>query len=225
MLAIVPARSGSKGIPDKNIRDFCGKPLMFWTIQAALKTNYIDRVVLSSDSEKYLSLARGTSECSTILRPASISGDDSSSEELVLHCLEHCPDFDWFVLLQPTSPLRTDWHIDKCFELLSKSSFDGAVSVSSAPFKPNHTFSIDQGSNSLRPLLDWESLHLPRQKLNKYYLLNGAIYICNSERFKENRKLIGPFSLPFIMDESEAVDIDSYEDFYRAEELFSERIN
>lgn len=211
VLAIIPARSGSKGIPNKNIIDLCGKPLIYWTINAASKSKFIDDVAISSNSKKIISIAEGLGTSISIERPESISTDEASSIDVVSHALNLYDNYEWVVLLQPTSPLRNENHIDQCFSLLNKSGAQSAVSVCESKSKPNQFFYTNE-DKKIKPLLGWDNLYLPRQKLTKYYELNGAIYIFKSKVFIKEKKLINEDTFQYIMDHNVSVDIDTLND-------------
>lgn len=123
VLCIIPARGGSRGIPKKNIIDFDSRPLLCWSIAQAQASKYIDKIVVSSDSEEILDVARNAGAC-TIKRPPGISGDHATTEDTLRHCLWHYDDYDIVVLLQATSPLREPKDIDKAIEKLVHSGCD-----------------------------------------------------------------------------------------------------
>ncbi|MAD91470.1 MAG: hypothetical protein CMQ54_01920 [Gammaproteobacteria bacterium] len=222
VLAIVPARSGSKGIKDKNIVDLCGKPLLSWTIEAATQSAFIDDVAISSDSEKIISLAEKAGATIRIKRPDRLSTDDASSVDVVLHALALCSDYTWYVLLQPTSPLRSGLHIQESFELLKNSISESLVSISESKSKPNHIFSLDISNSAIDPLMGWENLSLPRQALAKFYELNGAIYIGRADILEQTRKLVDENTIGYIMDKSVSLDIDDPQDLLAAEIIIKE---
>lgn len=221
VLAIIPARSGSKGIPNKNIIDLCGKPLVNWTVEAASKSNFIDDVAISSNSKKIISIAEEAGTSISIERPESISTDEASSIDVISHALDLYDSYEWIVLLQPTSPLRNEIHIDQCFSLLNESGAQSAVSVCESKSKPNQFFYTSE-DKKLKPLLGWDNLYLPRQNLTKYYELNGAIYIFKSKVFKEEKKLINEDTFQYIMDHNVSVDIDILDDLNMAQNILKQ---
>ena len=163
VIAIVPARSGSKGIKNKNIVDLCGKPLLSWTIEAALNCPFVDDIAISSDNKDYIAIAEKAGANLLIERPATLSSDNATSVDVVLHTLNIYSEYEWYVLLQPTSPLRTSVHITESFELLRNSEAKSIVSVCKSIAKPNHIFDFEDKSKKLVPILGWEALSLPRQ--------------------------------------------------------------
>jgi|TARA_A100001015_G_scaffold305368_3_gene398008 CMP-N,N'-diacetyllegionaminic acid synthase len=223
VLAIVPARLGSKGIKDKNIVDLCGRPLLSWTVEAATQSAFIDDVAISSDSKKIISLAEKAGATINIIRPDRLSTDDASSVDVVLHALALYSDYTWYVLLQPTSPLRRGLHIQESFELLKNSVSQSLVSISESKSKPNHIFSLDSSSNAISPLLGWENLSLPRQALTNFYELNGAIYIGRSDLLKHTRQLVDENTIGYVMDKSVSLDIDDPQDLLAAEIIMKDK--
>lgn len=216
VLAIIPARSGSKGIKNKNIVDLCGKPLISWTVEAAIKCDLIDDVAISSDSETIISIAEKFGANLRIKRPAILSSDEASSVDVIMHALELYPNYHWFVMLQPTSPLRNELHITESFNLLKKTKSSNIVSVCESKSKPNHIFDIDNNTKTLKPILGWGPLAKPRQFLKKFYELNGAIYAGSTSTFRSEKCFFGSSTPAYIMDKSVSIDIDDPEDLWAA---------
>jgi len=212
VLAIIPARSGSKGIKNKNIIDLYGKPLLSWTIEAALNCTFVDDIVISSDNKDYISIAEKAGANLIIERPEILSSDHASSIDVVLHALEIYSEYQWFVLLQPTSPLRTSVHITESFNILKHSKSKNVVSVCKSTAKPNHMFEFKGKSNKLSPVLGWEALSHPRQRLKTFYELNGAIYAGEIGFFRENKCFIDSNTSAYVMDKAVSLDIDDAKD-------------
>ena len=137
LIALIPARSGSKGIPHKNIKLFCGKPLIQWTIEAALNSINVDRVIVSTDDNGYASIAKELGAEVPFIRPSRLARDDSSSISMILHALNQIPKADELLLLQPTSPLRTTEDIDSIISLWRSKSNDAVISISDASIHPS----------------------------------------------------------------------------------------
>ena len=216
-LAIIPARGGSKRLPRKNILKLGSKPLISWSIEAAKKSKYIDDVVVSSDDDEILRVAK-QSGARLIKRPAKLASDTSSSFDAIAHAL-HCVEkrYDYIILLQPTSPLRDFNHIDEAIELLDKKDADAVVSVCEMSHSPLWSNTLDE-SLSMSEFLRDEVLNKRSQDLDTFYRLNGAIYICKTD------KLLGAKSFflkeniyAYIMDKKSSVDIDDEFDFKLAE--------
>lgn len=217
VLAIIPARGGSKGVPRKNVKLLGGKPLIGWTIEAAKGSRYIGRIVISTDDEDVASVAK-TAGCDLpFMRPAKLATDTASSVDVVAHTLEALEGtYDWLALLQPTSPFRTGQHIDRAFELLQKYQRSSCVGVVKSNKSPEWMFWLDNRGHSMSPVLD-SAPPSRRQDCQAAYVINGAIYICSVEAFKKNKKLVLPDTVPYVMDDDDSLDIDTLEDFYRAE--------
>ena len=223
VLAIVTARSGSKGIKDKNIVDLGGQPLLSWTIEAAKKCALIDDIAISSDSKKIISIAENAGATITINRPDQLSTDEASSVDVILHTLSLCRAYSWYVLLQPTSPLRNELHIEESFDLLKKSTSESLVSISESKSKPNHIFSFDNITSAINPIMGWENLSLRRQDLASFYELNGAIYIGRASTLKQTKQLVDKNTLGYVMEKSVSLDIDDPEDLVAAEAIIKNK--
>ncbi len=222
-LAIIPARGGSKRLPRKNILDLRGKPLIGWSIEAALKSKYIDKVVVTSDDNEILSIAKQFG-CSTIKRPESLASDTSTTFDAIKHTIEHMKTYDYIILLQPTSPLRDYKHIDDAIRLLLESKKANAiVSVTEMDHSPlwSNTLSEDKNMNNF---LRDEVLNKRSQDLEIYYRLNGAIYICQTQKLLEEKSFFLKDSIfAYEMDRKSSIDIDEEMDFQFAEILMKKR--
>lgn len=213
VLAIIPARGGSKGIKRKNLIDFNGKPLLQWTIDAALNSNYINDVVVSSDNDEILSLANNNKGLITLKRPKELAEDNSRTEPVLKHTLESLSktDYSHIILLQPTSPLRTVEHIDEAFKLLNKSNANSLISVCIIEDHPFKSFKLDE-NGFLEGIINNDYPFSPRQKLPKTVRANGAIYIIKVEDFLEKKSLLTNQTTFFEMSKENSLDIDTIED-------------
>ncbi|MEA3353987.1 MAG: acylneuraminate cytidylyltransferase family protein [Campylobacterota bacterium] len=211
-LIIIPARAGSKRLKDKNILDLNGKPLISWSIEAALNLPINKDIVVSSDSDRVLNIARQYN-VKTIKRPKHLADDNSSTIDVVLHTIEQFKKcYDYIVLLQPTSPLRTQQHIEEAIDLLEKHQCDAVVSVCEVdhPIQWNlnvpDNLDISQESKSI--------LNKRSQELGKTYRLNGAIYIVRTSRvLKEKSFFLQDKISAYIMQKGCSIDIDDMFDF------------
>jgi CMP-N-acetylneuraminic acid synthetase len=220
ILAIIPARGGSKGLPRKNIIDLAGKPLIAWTIEASLKSKYITETVVSSEDSEILEISKQY-RSNIIKRPDELALDTTASEPVIKHVIEKLKqknqEFDYLVLLQPTSPLRDVKNIDNAFDILFQSDATALISVSEIDnkilkaFKENRDGFIEGVSNNRYPFMR-------RQDLPKTYLSNGAIYIIRVDEFIKNSSLFTNKTVSYIMDEIESLDIDTIEDLERVKE-------
>ena len=224
-IAIIPARSGSKGVKDKNIRLLGGKPLMAWSIEAALESREFDEVMVSTDSERYAEIARKFGASVPFLRSPLTASDTASSNDMISEVLE-CyrkmgREFDTFCLLQPTSPLRTAEDIREAYALYREMASLAVVSVCEVEHSP-------LWCGQLPPTLELDGFirresGRRRQDAGKFYRLNGAIYIVNVERFGTDTFLYQRGSYGYIMEQERSVDIDTEFDFKFAEFLLAQK--
>ena len=218
-IAIIPARSGSKGVKDKNIRCLCGKPLMAYTIEAALKSGEFDEVMVSTDSEKYADIAKRYGANVPFLRSNATATDKASSWDTVKEVLsgynKSGKDFDTFCLLQPTSPLRNSQDIKNAFSIYREKASFAVVSVCEAEHSPLWCGHLPE-SREFIDFLSAESME-QRQAGKKFYRLNGAIYIVNCHKFEKETFLYQQGSFAYIMPQDRSVDIDTEIDFRLAE--------
>lgn len=222
ILAIITARGGSKGLPKKNIRKLGDKPLIAWTIEAALASSCIDRLILSSDDETIIRIAKDWGCEAPFIRENHLAMDETSTPDVVLDAMLRCPGYDWVVVLQPTSPLRTTADIDDClYESISQGASVG-VSVSESFSSPYWMFNRDD-LGQLQPLLPIDKVYTRRQDLPKVYQLNGAVYVAECCWLLEHATFITPNTYAYVMPKQRSIDIDDLLDFNQAEYLLSER--
>lgn len=220
-IAIIPARSGSKGVKNKNIRGLAGKPLIAYTIEAAIESGQFDEVMVSTDSEEYAEIAKRYGASVPFLRSEATATDTASSWDMVDEVLsgykEMGKTFDTFCLLQPTSPLRTAEDISGAYELFKERAKFAVVSVCEAEHSPlwcGHLPENKEFIDFIRP----EDMK-QRQAKGKFYRLNGAIYIVDINRFAKSTFLYQSGSYAYIMSQAKSVDIDTELDFAIAEVL------
>ena len=219
-LAIIPARGGSKRLPRKNILDLSGRPMISWSIDAGLKSKYIDKVVVSSDDDEILDIAKKF-KAETVKRPGELASDIATSNDVVKHTLENIEEHDYIVLLQPTSPLRNYKHIDEAIKLLEKKSADAIISVCKTDHTPLWSNTL-QEDGSLESFIKDEVIDKRSQDLKDYYRLNGAIYICKRDNFlKEETLFLKENIYAYIMDKESSIDIDEEIDLTIANVLAS----
>lgn len=227
ILAIIPARAGSKGIKDKNIIDLNGKPLIAYSIEAAKKSKYIDRIVVSTDGEKIATVAREWGAEVPFLRPNYLASDTAKTIDAMVHCIETLKEmgdeYDYVVLLQPTQPLRTAKHIDEAIEQLISSGEESLVSISKVKHHPILIRTLDDTGHVVN-LLNTSSTQR-RQDFPDYYKVNGAIYI---NKLNENFNLetsLNDNRLAYVMNEKYDVDIDELLDLKIAELLLTKNLS
>jgi CMP-N-acetylneuraminic acid synthetase len=235
ILAIIPARGGSKGIPGKNIKDLNGKPLIAWTIDAAKNSKHITRTIVSTDDEEIAAVARAYGADVPFLRPAEISGDLATDVEFLTHALDTLKEKEGYVpdivlRLPPTSPLRTAAHIDEGIEkLLSDESLDAVRPITEVSKHPYKFWKISDDETILEPFLPKEFTgfdepqNLPRQLFPKVYMHTGAMDIMRRYTVQEMKSTSGKRLGYFYMNADESVNIDTPMDFETAEILLKKR--
>lgn len=222
-LAIIPARAGSKRLPNKNFLDLAGKPLIVWTIEAAIQSGCFDTVLVSTDSKELQEIAIKYGAEVPFLRPPELAGDTASSMDVIKHALQWlenagCGQPEFTTLLQPTSPLRTAEDMVAAFELLHKKNANSIVSVSEVEHNPlwMNTLPAD---GSLADFIKLEVRGLRSQDLPAYYRLNGAIYIAKTANLLIENCFFGQGSYAYLMTPNHSVDIDTKFDFVFADLL------
>jgi CMP-N,N'-diacetyllegionaminic acid synthase len=223
-LAIIPARGGSKRLPRKNLMKLLDKPLIAWTIQAGRNSTYIDKVIVTSDDEEILSVA-GKYGVEIIKRPSVLATDSASTFDAVKHVIDNFIKYDYVVLLQPTSPLRNEKHIDEAIGILISKKADAVISVCETEHSPLWCNILPENGSMENFLID-ENKNKRGQDLDRYYRLNGAIYICSTERLLCERSFfINDNIYAYLMDNEDSVDIDNLIDFKLAEFLLQRNLN
>lgn len=230
ILCIIPARSGSKGIPHKNIKNFKGLPLLAWSIKQAKESKYIDnmRIIVSTDSTEYQKIAINYGAECPFLRPSDISKDLSTDYECISHCVtwlnsneNYKPDI--ILQLRPTQPCRKVDDIDRCLEIFidKYTEYDSLRTVAEFEKSPYKMYSVDDNSNYLSPLFNEvnqikEPFNQCRQVLPKTYLHNGYIDIIKTDILNKGT-ISGTKIYPYIMDKKDTIDIDTMNDWNKAE--------
>jgi N-acylneuraminate cytidylyltransferase len=223
VLAVIPARGGSKGVPRKNIRIVAGKPLIAWTIEESKKSEYIDRTILSSDDEEIITIARQWNCEVPFVRPAELARDHVSGIEPVLHVIETIPEkYDYVVLLQPTSPLRLVGDIDGCIEKCIFQNAAACVTVTTPDKSPYWMYFLDN-QGKLNPIIKQDEPILLRQQLKSVYTLNGAVYVAETGWFLKNNEFISGETVAYPMPKIRSLDVDTELDLKICEILLSER--
>lgn len=220
-LAIIPARSGSKGLKDKNIKLLNGKPLIAYSIEAAINSKVFDKIVVSTDSQTYAEIAKAYGAEVPFLRPPHLSGDVAATNDVIIDLLESMKKqgkvFEYFMILQPTSPLRTSEDIKNAMQLMKEKAANAVVSLCEVDHSPLYTGQVRE---DLR--IDGfikSDISYRRQELPKYYRLNGAIYSAKVNYFLEYGDLYTKECYAYIMDKRNSIDIDEVNDFYIVEKI------
>ncbi len=224
ILAIIPARSGSKGLRHKNIKLLNDKPLIAYTIEAAIESDIFTDIVVSTDSEEYASISKRYGASIPFLRPDELASDIASSADMIVYTIQRLKElgkvYNYFVLLQPTSPLRKASDIKNAADLLIENKLDSVVSVCEA----EHSLSIYNtlgDSLSLEGFINKNSA-TRRQDDKKYYRINGSIYISNVKKYLSERDFYGKKSKAYIMSRESSIDIDTELDFKIAEYIMTQ---
>lgn len=225
ILAIIPARGGSKGVPRKNIKNINGKPLISYTIEAAKKSKYINRVVVSTDDSEIAEVSINYGAEIPCFRPKTLAGDVSPTVDAVIHMIDYLKKSegylpDYIMLLQCTSPLRNYQHINEAVEKLIDTGKKAIISVCESEVNPYWT-NVFEGDNLIPFIKDGRSF-VRRQDLPEVYRINGAIYLIETKLFLEERSFQPSNLTGYVMDPYHSVDIDTELDFKIAEVIISE---
>lgn len=217
IIAVIPARQGSKRLPNKNILELKGKPLITWSIEAGLGSKYIDKVIVSTDSKEIAKISLKAGAEVPFIRPDELATDTATSYDVVKHAVDHYNNgFDLVLLLQPTSPLRNSKDIDDALELFIQKKADAIISVCEVEHSPSLCNTLPQ-DHSLKGFLR-------SQDLSKHYRINGGIYIVSIDKFlKEKTFFISERIYAYVMPQTRSVDIDTELDFKTAKALLNDK--
>lgn len=221
--AIIPARKGSKGIKNKNMYSFLDKPLIEHTVLAALNSLYLDSITVSTNDDNILEYC-SKYELELLKRPDEICMDNSNSNEIIKHFIENTlikglTHSDYIVFLQPTSPFRSNIHIDEAISAIKNNGYGSLISIVESDKSPYKSFKIKD--NKLHAIFSEEFLNRPRQELTQTFHPNGAIYIFNIGLFLKNKVFPNNGSHPYIMDNFSSIDIDKIDDINYATWLYN----
>jgi len=227
VLGIVPARGGSKRLPGKNLVCAADKPLLGWTLEAGLKSKLIDKLILSTDHQIVDDVGRRFGVDEVLIRPALLGEDDASMSAVIRQVLQALQErgekFDYFILLQPTSPLRTSKHIEEAFMLLGEADAVGVISVCQTEH-PTEWMGKLSPDGLLNSFFRQTELDRRSQEFSPSYQINGAIYIVPVKQFLEERTLfLSNGMVAYVMDRMDSVDIDDEHDLRLAEWLLRRR--
>lgn len=215
-LAIIPARSGSKGLKDKNIKLLNGKPLLAYSIEAALNSNLFDEIHVSTDSRVYADIALKYGAKVPFLRSLESSTDNASSWDVVREVIHRYKqegiDFDMVTLLQPTTPLRTGQDIVDAYNVFTANKANAVVGVCEVDHSPLWCNTLPK-DHSMMNFLDKNVVKRSRQQLDSYFRINGAIYMINTEYFNSSESIYDSNCFAYIMKKDHSIDIDDEFDF------------
>lgn len=221
-IAIIPARSGSKGLKDKNIKPLNGKPLIAYSIEAAKDSHLFDEIFVSTDSEEYAQIAREWGANVPFLRSKDLSSDTASSWSVVKDALLHYQNnghlFDTVALLQPTSPLRTAHDIAEGYELMGSKNANAIIGICEMDHSPLWSNTLPEDL-SLKEFINNNIVNQPRQQLPTYYRINGALYIAKVDYLTVQQDIYEDACYAYVMNKENSVDIDCELDFTVAETI------
>lgn len=220
VLAIIPARGGSKSVPRKNLRIIQGKSLLKRTIETARQSKYIDKLILSSEDADIIHEAKLAGADVPFVRPHELADDSTPGIAPILHALNVLPYYDYVIVLQPTSPLRKTIDIDMALAFCDEHAAPACVSVCQTSESPYWMFHINN-KKTLTPILD-AKIPVQRQDLPPTYLLNGAIYIALTHWLQINKSFLSNETLAYIMPIDRSLDIDTEEDLTRLSHYLKE---
>lgn len=224
IIAIIPARGGSKGLPGKNIKELCGKPLIAWSIEAGLASQYIDEVMVTTDSEEIAQIARDFGATVPFIRPAELASDTATTFDTVKHVIDHYKkkedkSFDFVVLLEPTSPLRERGDIDEMIEKITSMAdqFDAIVSLGEAHLHPSIMKKID--GIKIEPICKDLTITTRRQDNEVAYFPYGVAYIVKTKVFLEEKSFYPSRTTYKIIKRYQCYEIDDIYDFLAIENV------
>ena len=227
-LALIPARSGSKGLIHKNIKLLDSKPLLAYSIEAAMESGIFNEIYVSSDSQEYADIAMKYGANVPFLRSSETATDTASSWDVVKEALlrykEIGKSFDMVTLLQPTTPLRTKTDILAAYGIYTERKANSVVSVCEVDHSPLWCNTLPE-NHSLCDFIRPEVLDRNRQQLEKYYRMNGAIYMVDTYYLMKSKSIYEADSIAYIMDRERSIDIDDELDFIIAEAIMKKRLS
>lgn len=223
IIAIVPARQGSKGLAKKNIIDFLGKPLLVWSIEAALQSKYVDRIIVSTDSTEIAGVGEKFGADIPFIRPSYLSEDNSTSVDVICHAIEFMSEelgenFDFVILLEPTSPLRTSEDVDLALEkLIGSPDARSLVSVGESESQHNKLqFNITESEFISVEPSSKKFVHVRRQDLARSYFLDGSIYLSYIHTLFEIASFVHGKTLTLSLPKWKNIEIDDEYDYFMA---------
>ncbi|QHI35231.1 CMP-N,N'-diacetyllegionaminic acid synthase [Kordia antarctica] len=224
ILAIIPARGGSKGVPGKNKKLLHGKPLIQYSIDAALQSNYITEVVVTTDDEEIITISKSLGANVPFVRPKHLAEDTTPTLPVIQHAISYFEtegkQFDAICLLQPTSPFRPKGFLDKALETFLEKQTDSLVSVLEVPHEYNPHWTFEPNKNGTLDIATGEKNIIPRrQELPKAYHRDGSIYITKTNIIQEENSLYGNSIAYIISDAAYYVNIDTQQDWQKATAL------
>lgn len=228
ILAIIPARGGSKGLPGKNIKPILGKPLLQWTIEAGKNSRYIDELIVSTDCNKIAKVAKDCQAKVPFMRPDHLAGDTATSFDALKHAIEFYSselhrEFDYIIMLEATSPLRTAEDIDNAIKTLIKSDADAIVGIGRTEDQnPAFLVKLDD-NNRISGYVNKDMKVLRRQEIDDVYFFEGSVYISKTNVLLEKKTFYHSNTLGHLMPKYKTLEIDDMDDFVMVEALMKQK--
>ena len=225
VLGLILARGGSKGLKDKNIKFLVDKPLIAWTIETAKKSKYIDDLIISSDSKEIIEVAKSFGASAPFIRPSELATDEAKSSDCILHAINFLEKsnkkYDYFLLLEPTSPLREVVDIDNSIELLNKKKHGSIVSVCEAEGShPAFLYRIDS-NKFITPFTGKHPSDLRRQDIEDLFFVEGTIYCSTILDFKKEKTFYHSKTSPYYVPKWKSIEVDDIYDFVMIEAIIN----
>ena len=214
ILTVISARGGSKRIPNKNIKNFCGKPLIAWTIEAALKSKNLDRIIVTTDNKKIASISENYGAEVPFLRPPYLAQDGTPGIDPVLHVISKISGYDWVLLLQPTSPLRDHNDINEMIDLSNTKKSPSFVSISNKLIDPDNLFYLNKGF-LVSPFLQ-KDRYVKLLNKSDFFTLNGAMYLSKINYLLKKKSFVTNETIGYVMPPNKSIDIDNEIDWKAA---------
>ena len=227
-LAIIPARGGSKGLPMKNIKKLCGKPLIVWSIEAGLKSKYLDEVATSTDCQDIADVSKQHGASTPFLRPGHLASDISTSFDAIKHAIDYYKNklnkkFDYIVLLEPTSPLRESSDIDSAIENLMNSNADSIVGVGRTEDQNPAFLVLKDGNNYISGYENKNMEVLRRQDINDVYFFEGSVYISKVDTLLDKKTFYHQNTIGYEVSKYKSLEIDDMDDFIMVEAIMKHK--
>lgn len=222
-LAIIPARGGSKGLPGKNIKELCGKPLIAWSIEAGYKSNYLDEVMVTTDCQNIAEVAKQYGANVPFLRPKEFATDNATSFDAIKHTIDYyrneLKEFDYIVLLEPTSPLRESVDIDNAIKILLDSNADSIVGICKTEDQNPAFLVLRNEKNLISGYENKEMKVLRRQEIKDVYFFEGTIYISKTNILLDKKNFYHENTIGYEVPKYKSLEIDDIDDFIMVEAI------
>jgi len=229
IIGVIPARGGSKGLPGKNIRPLFGKPLIAWTIDAAKKSKYLDRVIISTDDSKIAKVAKKFGAQVPFMRPKALASDTAKSIDVMLHALDHFKaegiEYDYLIMLEPTSPLRETEDIDGSIKKLIDNKSGAASIVGVSKVEAAHpVFDVTiTGKGFIKPYAGDFSKAVRRQDISDLYFFEGTVYVSKASELYKRKGFYHDKTLPYIVPRWKSLEVDDILDMVCAEAILKNK--